>query len=83
MVPHYVAQAPSPKAQLALVKELEDLLDLRLDLNVLSDDAAAWERGVDELAGEDPDVAAYIQQLEQAVIEQLPEALRGTNCQRV
>lgn len=75
MVPHYVAQAPSPKAQLALVKELEDLLGLRLDLNVLSDDAAAWERGVDELAGEDPDVAAYIQQLEQARdTEQLPEA---------
>jgi len=74
-VPHYVAQAPSPKAQLALVKELEELLSLRLDLQVLSDDAAAWERGVDELAGEDPEVAAYIQQLEQARdTEQLPEA---------
>lgn len=74
-VPHYVAQAPSPKAQLALVKELENLLGLKLDLNVLSDDAAAWERGVDELAGEDPDVAAYIQQLEQTRdTEQLPEA---------
>lgn len=74
-VPHYVAQAPSPKAQLALVKELEELLGLRLDLNVLSDDASAWERGVNELAGEDPDVAAYIQQLEEARdTEQLPEA---------
>lgn len=74
-VPHYVAQAPSPKAQLALVKELEELLGLRLDMNALADDAAAWERGVDELAGEDPDVAAYIEQLEQARdAEQLPEA---------
>lgn len=74
-VPHYVAQSPSPKAQLALVKEFEDLLRLRLDLKTLSDDAAAWERGVDELAGEDPDVAAYIQQLEEARdTEQLPEA---------
>jgi len=74
-VPHYVAQSPSPKAQLALTKELEDLLDLRLQLQSLSDDAAAWERGVDELAAEDPDVAAYIQQLEEARdTEQLPEA---------
>lgn len=74
-VPHYVAQAPSPKAQLALVQELEELLGLRLDMNLLSDDAAAWERGVDELAGEDPDVAAYIEQLEKARdTEQLPEA---------
>jgi len=74
-VPHYVAQAPSPKAQLALVRELEDLLGLRLHLKPLADDAAAWERGVDELAAEDLDVAAYIQQLEQARdTEQLPEA---------
>lgn len=74
-VPHYVAQSPSPKAQFAMVKELEDLLGLRLDLKSLSDDAAAWERGVDELAAEDPDVAAYIEQLEQARdTEQLPEA---------
>jgi predicted ATP-grasp superfamily ATP-dependent carboligase len=74
-VPHYVAQSPSPKAQLAMVRELEDLLDLRLHLKTLADDAAAWERGVDELAAEDPDVAAYIQQLEEARdTEQLPEA---------
>lgn len=74
-VPHYVAQSPSPKAQLAMLRELEDLLSLRLDLKTLADDAAAWERGVNELAAEDPDVAAYIQQLEEARdTEQLPEA---------
>lgn len=74
-VPHYVAQSPSPKAQLAMVKELEELLGLRLQLRQLADDAAAWERGVNELASEDPDVAAYIQQLEQnRDAEQLPEA---------
>lgn len=74
-VPHYVAQSPSPKAQLAMVKELEDLLGLRLNLKMLADEAAAWERGVDDLASDDPDVAAYIQHLEQARdTEQLPEA---------
>ncbi len=74
-VPHYVSQSPSPKAQLALAGRLEELLETTLDLGALTDDAAAWERGVDELAGADPDVAAYVEQLEQARdTETLPEA---------
>ncbi|MFC7402349.1 PAC2 family protein [Citricoccus sp. GCM10030269] len=74
-VPHYVSQAPSPKAELALLRRLEDLLQVTLDLGALAEDAEAWERGVNELAGEDPDVAAYVEQLEQARdTEELPEA---------
>lgn len=74
-VPHYVSQAPSPKAELALLRRLEDLLHLTLDLKPLAEDAEAWERGVNELAGEDPDVAAYVEQLERARdTEDLPEA---------
>lgn len=74
-VPHYVAQSPSPKALLSLLTRLEELLDLKLDFGSLSDDAAAWERGVNELAKEDPEVAAYIQRLEEARdTEELTEA---------
>lgn len=74
-VPHYVAQSPSPKAQLALLKELEQLVDVRLNLQERADDAAAWERGVNELADEDPEIADYIRRLEQARdTEELPEA---------
>ncbi|MGM7667319.1 PAC2 family protein [Microbacterium sp. A93] len=74
-VPHYVSQAPSPKAELALLRRVEDLLQIPLDLTELAEDAAAWERGVNELAGEDPDVAAYVEQLERARdTEELPEA---------
>ncbi|WP_432208201.1 PAC2 family protein [Citricoccus nitrophenolicus] len=74
-VPHYVSQAPSPKAELALLRRIEDLLQIPLDLTALAEDAEAWERGVNELAGEDPDVAAYVEQLERARdTEELPEA---------
>ena len=74
-VPHYVAHSPSPKAQLALLRRLEDLLGLSLPLDPLIEDAEAWERGGDELASEDPEVADYVQQLEEAKdTVDLPEA---------
>ncbi|WP_206478308.1 PAC2 family protein [Kocuria sp. KRD140] len=74
-VPHYVAQSPSPKAQLALARRLEDLLGMALPLEPVVEDAEAWERGVDELASEDPEVADYVRQLEEAKdTVDLPEA---------
>lgn len=74
-VPHYVGQAPSPKAELALLHRLEDILQLPLDTSMLTEEAEAWERGVNELAVEDPEVAAYVQQLEEAKdTAELPEA---------
>ncbi|WP_238385300.1 PAC2 family protein [Nesterenkonia muleiensis] len=77
-VPHYVGQAPSPKAQLALVRKLEELLDLPLDpqeAEEIAEDAAAWERGVDDLADEDNEIAEYVKRLEEATdTTNLPEA---------
>lgn len=74
-VPHYVGQSPSPKAQLALVNRLEELLLVSLDTHALAEEADAWERGVDELSTEDPEVAAYVRQLEEAKdTADLPEA---------
>ncbi|OMH26370.1 carboxylate--amine ligase [Tersicoccus phoenicis] len=75
-VPHYVAQAPSPKAQLALLNRLEELLHVPLVGDAdLREDAEAWERGVDELATEDPEIQAYVHQLEEAKdTAELPEA---------
>ncbi|MCB5274839.1 hypothetical protein BJG92_02376 [Arthrobacter sp. SO5] len=74
-VPHYVAQAPSPKAQLALLHRIEELLQLPLDSQDLVEESDAWERGVDELATEDPEIAAYVRQLEEAKdTADLPEA---------
>jgi len=74
-VPHYVAQPPSPKATLALLRGVEDLLDLSLPLGDLAQEARAWERGVDELAEQDSEVADYVRTLEEAKdATELPEA---------
>ncbi|MCD9143424.1 PAC2 family protein [Streptomyces albireticuli] len=74
-VPHYVSQPPNPKATLALLNRLEDLIDLRIPLGELPEDARAWQLGVDQLAAEDSEVAEYVQSLEEARdTADLPEA---------
>ncbi len=74
-VPHYVAQPPCPKATLALVGQLEDLFEVSIPVGDLEEDARAWERGVDELAEEDEDVADYVRALEETRdTADLPEA---------
>ena len=74
-IPHYVAQPPCPKGTLALVGALEELLETNLPLGELAEDARAWERGVDELAEEDSDVADYVRALEETRdTTDLPEA---------
>lgn len=74
-VPHYVAQPPNPKATLALLSRLEDLTGLPTPAGELGEEAEAWQRGVDELAGEDEEIAEYVAQLEQARdTADLPEA---------
>lgn len=65
-VPHYVSQNPSPKAVLALVRAVQEQLTAVVPLHDLEEEAAAWQRGVDELARTDPDVADYVAQLERA-----------------
>ena len=74
-VPHYVAQPPNPKATLALLRGVEDVLDITVPLADLPDQARAWERGVDELAQADTEVADYVRALEeQQNAADLPQA---------
>jgi proteasome assembly chaperone (PAC2) family protein len=74
-VPHYVAQPPCPKATLALLGQLEDLLEVSIPLDDLAEEARAWERGVDELAEEDEEIADYVRALEETRdTAELPEA---------
>ena len=74
-VPHYVAQPPCPKATVALLRRIEDLLDIPVPLADLPERSRAWEHQVDELAAEDSDVAEYIASLEEREPEtDLPEA---------
>jgi proteasome assembly chaperone (PAC2) family protein len=74
-VPHYVHQPPCPKATIALLRRVEDLLDIPVPLADLPERAREWERHVDELAAEDADVAEYVASLEEREPEEdLPEA---------
>jgi predicted ATP-grasp superfamily ATP-dependent carboligase len=74
-VPHYVGQSPSPKAVLALLSRVEEMLEVPVPLGDLPEDAQAWERGVDELAAEDSEIAEYVRHLEEAKdTADLPEA---------
>ena len=65
-VPHYVHNSPSPKATLAMIEKLEELIDVVIPRGDLVAESAAWENGIDALAGDDEEMAAYIEQLEQA-----------------
>ncbi len=65
-VPHYVHNAPSPKAVLALLGKLEELTGLSIPRGTLEEEAKTWESGVNALAADDEDMAGYIAQLEQA-----------------
>jgi hypothetical protein len=63
-VPHYVHTSPSPKATLAILDRLEDMLGINIPRESLVDEAQSWEENIDQLAAEDDDMMAYIQQLE-------------------
>ena len=74
-VPHYAGNPPSPKATLSLVRRVESLLDITVSHGDLEESAQAWERGVDELAQSEEEVAEYVKSLEETQdTAELPEA---------
>lgn len=72
-VPHYVAAAPNPKAALALVRNLEQLVGVSIDAGELESAAGDYERQVNLAVQSDPDVQAFVERLEQAVEEEEAE----------
>jgi proteasome assembly chaperone (PAC2) family protein len=76
-VPHYVSQARVPKAAVALLHRVEELLDVEVPLGGLPEQAEEWERTVSEMAEADDEVREYVRQLEEqaeADADVLPEA---------
>ena len=65
-VPHYAANAPSPKATLALINTLEEFLNIKIPLSDLPDRADAWENEVNDLAADDSEIAEYVKALEES-----------------
>ena len=64
-VPSYVPGANSPKAALALVERITDMLGVGVPTIDLEIAAAAYERQVTELVGEDDETVTYVEQLEE------------------
>jgi proteasome assembly chaperone (PAC2) family protein len=73
-VPHYVAAAPNPKAALALVRHLEQLVGVSVDAEELETAAVDYERQVNLAVQSDPDVQAFVERLEAAVEDEEGEA---------
>ncbi|WP_116204958.1 PAC2 family protein [Amycolatopsis circi] len=64
-VPHYVSHPPSPKATLALLHKLEDVLDVEIPLGALPEQAEEWQQTVSEMADEDEEISEYVRSLEE------------------
>jgi predicted ATP-grasp superfamily ATP-dependent carboligase len=64
-VPHYVSLTPSPRAALALVDRLAELLGSEIDTGELSQAVDGYVAQVSEAVAADSDTAAYVEELEQ------------------
>jgi len=60
-----VSQPPNPKATVALLHSLEDVLDIPIPLAELPQQADEWQKLVDEMAADDEEVVEYIRNLEE------------------
>jgi predicted ATP-grasp superfamily ATP-dependent carboligase len=64
-VPHYVSLAPSPRAALALVERLGELLGATVDASELRTASESYQEQVSEAVASDAETAAYVEELEQ------------------
>ncbi|MBU3062015.1 PAC2 family protein [Nocardia sp. NEAU-G5] len=64
-VPHYVSQPPNPKATIALLHRVEEVLDIEVPLGELPAQSEDWESAVDEMTAGDEEVSDYVRSLEE------------------
>ncbi len=72
-IPGYVPNATSPKAALALVERVSQLLELPIPTTALEIGAAAYERQISELVEDNDETRTYVAQLETAYDSLRPE----------
>jgi proteasome assembly chaperone (PAC2) family protein len=63
-VPHYVSDPPSPKATLALLHRVEEVIDIEVPLGTFPEQADEWVAEVSRLAAKDSEVSEYVQALQ-------------------
>lgn len=64
-VPHYVSAPPNPKATVALLTRVEEVLDIEVPLGNLPEQAEDWEAAVTEMTEDDEEIAEYVRTLEE------------------
>jgi len=62
-LPHYITASPNPRGALALIEKLSACLDIKIDLEPLRRDAAAFEDKISALVSADPELSEYVRQL--------------------
>ncbi|MDP7541995.1 MAG: PAC2 family protein [Acidimicrobiales bacterium] len=63
-VPHYVPDAPNPKATRALLRRFEQVTGIETGYAGLDDSAAEWQRHVEAAVNGDPEISEYVRRLE-------------------
>lgn len=63
-VPHYISATPNPKAALALVRAVSELLALNIDLAALEAEEEEFTEQVDRAIAENPEARQYVADLE-------------------
>jgi len=66
-VPHYANNPPCPKATLALLHRVEEVLDLPVPVADLAEESAEWEQRVRTAAEQDAELGEYVRELEERV----------------
>jgi predicted ATP-grasp superfamily ATP-dependent carboligase len=76
-VPHYANNPPCPKATLALLHRVEDVLDLPVPMMDLAEESAEWEERLRAAAEQDAELAEYVRELEERVGDEGLQPLSG------
>ncbi len=63
--PEYLSASPNPKVALAMLETLSALIDLDVNLADLRELEAQFDREVDEVLASNPELEAYVRQLEE------------------
>jgi len=62
--PHYLSASPNPMVTLGILRRLDEILDLSLDLHELEAEAETFVAQVNEAVAHDPEATSYINSLE-------------------
>ncbi|HXY71326.1 MAG TPA: PAC2 family protein [Actinomycetota bacterium] len=68
-VPHYLPATSNPKAALAMVERLNEILGVEVSTDGLLQATREWEEGVGSLLEDNEELRDYVRQLEEAVDE--------------